>query len=223
MDIINEEQFDQWIGFSEEEIDRMRALSEVEAIREVVCSEEKSWYDLQDPDIIRQALRESTCIVDPGVEEQRAEVIRFLTEHLYTALIEGMTEGLPEALDRWLELFYKEKGLAAEEHHRADFMTEEGVFLKEKEALEGLECVAMVPEEAYLPILTDAARDGKLTYSLVYTLLDRYFYRCMVETDEGNSLPVDMGADWDGHDPFYRFEKAGLAFYPNKWNEWFVE
>lgn len=57
---------------------------------------------------------------------------------------------------------------------------------------------------------------GTLSYTEIYNVLMKYYYTCTVAKDEDNLLPTTkMQAGWDGQNPFFRYQLAGIHFIEN--------
>ncbi|WP_216830580.1 hypothetical protein [Alkalihalobacterium elongatum] len=164
----------------------------------------------------------------------RKELIHFLTENLYNALLlkkeikdDGLrkyhfTKGTGEDLYFLTESFYRQKNLDSKKHSISDFITQKAVEIIESgETSNKLIYEHMVPKNIYISVITRAAIHDQLTYYMIYELLDKYFYVCTIaKNSENEKLPSrTMGEGWDQINPFYRYEQADIVFFPNIYNE----
>jgi hypothetical protein len=164
----------------------------------------------------------------------RERLIRFLAENLFDVLMlkkqikdEGprkyhFAKGVGEDLYFLTESFYKQNGLDSKKHSISDFMTPKAErIIASGDIKSKLIYEHMVPKNLYLSEITKAAMNVSLTYYMVCELLKKYFYVCTIAKEgENGKLPATtMGDGWDGVDPFYRYKRAEIEFYPNKYNK----
>lgn len=161
---------------------------------------------------------------------ERDEYIKHLSENLYKVLmlkkeVEDKvlkkyylsSKGIGEDLYYLTMSYFKQKGSYKNKYYMSDFIT-----IKAKEVLEAkykgerLVYEHMVPKNFYISEISRTTLEGSISVDLIYKLLNKYYYVCTVTESEDKKLPsVKMSDEWDGENPFYRYEKAGIAFLEN--------
>lgn len=161
----------------------------------------------------------------------REEYIRHLSKNLFEVLMlkkeisddflrkyHLSSKGIGDDLYFLTESYFRQKGLFRGKHSMSDFITTNA-----KKAIESgnvsknLIYEHMIPKNLYIKQISEVTLAGELTEALIYELLIKYYFVCTVTIDEDNKLPsIKMDDDWDGINPFYRYEKAGIEFLPNK-------
>lgn len=161
----------------------------------------------------------------------RDEYIRFLSKNLYDVLMlkknvkddilrkyHFSSKGVGEDLYYLTESYYRKKGAFKGKHSISDFITEKAKLLLESgENLKNrLKFEHMVPKNIYISKFTIAMKNGNLTEEFIFENLKKYYYVCTVTKDEDDELPtMKMNDTWDEENPFYRYEKAEIVFFPN--------
>lgn len=161
------------------------------------------------------------------ISYNRDALIRHLSEHLFEVTMlslsirdEGLRDyqlkkGMGENLYFLTESYFRRLGLAKTKYRMGDFIT-----LKAKERLLNqkpslLVYEHMVPKNIYLNEIRRLALTNELTQEKVHNLLNKYHFICIVTKEEDRLLPsTTMPLDWDGDNPFYRYEETGIEFEP---------
>ena len=98
----------------------------------------------------------------------------------------------------------------------SDFITPKALYILQKKEKESLIFEHMVPKNIYLKMLVKKAETGLLSYAEIYNVLMKCYYTCTVTMNEDYLLPsTKMQDDWDGQNPFYRYQLAGIEFLEN--------
>lgn len=98
----------------------------------------------------------------------------------------------------------------------ADFITPKALLSLQKKEKTKLIFEHMVPKNLYLNMLVKKAQEETLTYDDIFKVMMKYYYTCTVTKEENYLLPsTQMQDDWDGQNPFYRYQLVGLEFIEN--------
>jgi DNA-dependent RNA polymerase auxiliary subunit epsilon len=161
----------------------------------------------------------------------REEYIRHLSKNLFDVLMlkreitddflrkyHLSSKGIGDDLYFLTESYFRQKGFFKGKHSMSDYIT-----LNAKKAIESgnisknLIYEHMIPKNLYIKQISEVTLAGELTEAFIYDLLIKYYFVCTVTKEEDDKLPsIKMDDDWDGINPFYRYEKAGVEFSPNK-------
>lgn len=161
----------------------------------------------------------------------REEYIHHLSKNLFEVLM--LKKEIPDAFLRKYHLsakgigddlyfltesYFRQKGLYKGKHSMSDYIT-----LNAKKAIElgnvsnNLIYEHMIPKNLYIKQISEITLAGQLTEELIYSLLIKYYFVCTVTKEEDDKLPsIKMADDWDGINPFYRYEAVGIDFVPNR-------
>ena len=72
----------------------------------------------------------------------------------------------------------------------------------------------MVPTNLYINQFIKLTVNNELTQAFIHSCLQRNYYTCIVTQQEVEKLtPFVMGEGWDGQDPFYRYDQAGIRYF----------
>ena len=128
------------------------------------------------------------------------------------------SKGIGDDLYFLTESYFRQKGLFRGKHSMSDYITNNAKKAIESDNVsKNLIYEHMIPKNLYIKQISEATLAGELTESFIYDLLIKYYFVCTVTKDEDNKLPsIKMDNDWDGINPFYRYEKAEIEFLPNK-------
>ena len=160
----------------------------------------------------------------------REEYIRHLSKNLFEVLLlkkeipddflrkyHLSSKGIGDDLYFLTESYFRQKGLFNGKHSMSDFITPNA-----KKAIESgnisknLIYEHMIPKNLYIKQISEITLAGQLTEAFIYDLLIKYYFVCTVTKDEDDKLPsIKIDDDWDGVNPFYRYEKVGVEFFPN--------
>lgn len=161
----------------------------------------------------------------------REEYIRHLSKNLFKVLMlkreipddflrkyHLSAKGIGDDLYFLTESYFRQKGLFKGKHSMSDFITPYAkIAIKSGNVSKNLIYEHMIPKNLYIKQISEVTLDGELTEELIYNLLIKYYYVCTVTKAEDDKLPsIKMDDDWDGINPFYRYEKAGIPFLPNR-------
>ncbi|NRD76598.1 hypothetical protein HPT25_03720 [Bacillus sp. BRMEA1] len=161
----------------------------------------------------------------------REDYIRHLSKNLFEVLMlkkeirddflrkyHLSAKGVGDDLYFLTESYFRQKGLFRGKHSMSDYIT-----LNAKKAIESgnisknLIYEHMIPKNIYIKQISEITLAGELTDDFIYNLLIKYYFVCTVTKEEDDKLPsIKMDDDWDGINPFYRYKKAGIEFFPNK-------
>lgn len=161
----------------------------------------------------------------------REEYIRHLSKNLFEVLMlkreipddflrkyHLSSKGIGDDLYFLTESYFRQKGLYKGKHSMSDYITPNA-----KKALESgnisknLIYEHIIPKNLYIKQISEVTLAGELTEAFIYDLLIKYYFVCTVTKEEDEKLPsIKMDDDWDGINPFYRYEKAGIKFLPNE-------
>jgi hypothetical protein len=159
----------------------------------------------------------------------RTEFIRFLSQHFEQVINLklqisdqrlGQYQLSPKALGDDLyfltESFHRKNNIYNGKYSMADFITPKALHILQQKEKVRLIFEHMVPKNLYLNMLVEKAKQGNLTYTEIYNVLMKYYYTCTVTKDEDNLLPsTKMQDGWDGQNPFFRYQLAGINFIEN--------
>lgn len=177
---------------------------------------------------------ESACVnqtVEGHTIFHREEYVEYLANNLYEIILlknhitdsrlkahHLSAKGLGDDLFYITEGYYRQKGLFRGKHSMSDYITGEAWKIKESgKTANELIFEHMVPKKLYISQITESYDNGTLTEELICNLLRKYYYVCTVTKTENNKLPAsNMGNGWDNENPFYRYEQAGIRFFPNR-------
>jgi len=161
----------------------------------------------------------------------REEYIRHLSKNLFEVLIlkreipdnflrkyHLSSKGIGDDLYFLTESYFRQKGLFRGKHSMSDYITpnamkaiETGIVTK------NLIYEHMIPKNLYIKQISEITLAGQLTEEFIYDLLINYYFVCTVTKEEDDKLPsIKMADDWNGTNPFYRYEKAGIHFISNR-------
>jgi len=161
----------------------------------------------------------------------REEYIRHLSKNLFEVLMlkkeipddflrkyHLSSKGIGDDLYFLTESYFRQEGLFKGKHSMSDYITPNA-----KKAIESgnvsnnLIYEHIIPKNLYIKQISEVTLAGELTEAFIYDLLIKYFFVCTVTKEEDDKLPsIKMDDDWDGINPFYRYEKAGIDFLPNR-------
>lgn len=161
----------------------------------------------------------------------REEYIRHLSKNLHEVLVlkkeisdehlrkyHLSSKGIGDDLYYLTESYFRKKGIFRGKHSMSDFITSDA-----KRAIEfnvvskNLIYEHMIPKNFYIKQISDITLAGELNEAFIFDLLIKYYFVCTVTKEEDSKLPsIKMDDDWDGINPFYRYEKAGIEFFPNR-------
>lgn len=114
------------------------------------------------------------------------------------------------------ESFHRKNNIYNGKYSMADFITPKALHILQKRERVRLIFEHMVPKNLYLNMLVEKARKGNLKYTEIYNVLMKYYYTCTVTKEEDNLLPsTKMQDGWDWHNPFFRYQLAGIHFIEN--------
>ena len=127
------------------------------------------------------------------------------------------SKGIGEDLYYLTMSYFKQKGCYKNKYYMSDFITVKAKeVLETKDKREKLVYEHMVPKNIYINEISRATLEGSVSIDLIYKLLNKYYYVCTVTKSEDEKLPtVRMSDEWDGENPFYRYEKGGIGFLEN--------
>ncbi|WP_211254629.1 MULTISPECIES: hypothetical protein [Bacillales] len=159
----------------------------------------------------------------------REEYIRHLSKNLFEVLMlkrdisddflrkyHLSSKGIGDDLYFLTESYFRQKGLYKGKHSMSDYITPNA-----KKAIESgnisKNLIYMIPKNLYIKQISEIILAGQLTEEFIYELLIKYYFVCTVTKEEDNNLPsIKMAKDWDGVNPFFRYEKAGIHFVSNR-------
>lgn len=161
----------------------------------------------------------------------REEYIRHLSKNLFEILMlkRDITDdflrkyylsskGIGDDLYFLTESYFRQKGIFRGKHSMSDYITPNA-----KKAIESgnvsknLIYEHMIPKNLYIKQISEVTLAGKLTETFIYDLLIKYYFVCTVTKEEDNKLPsIKMDDNWDGINPFYRYELSDIHFEPNR-------
>jgi len=166
-------------------------------------------------------------------DEYRLNLIEFLSSNLYQILTlkdkinyAGLkkyhlsSKGIGDDLYFLTESYYRSIGRYKGKHSLSDFITYNALKVIESNQPLGnkLKFEHMVPKNIYIKPIVEALTEGKLTKDLIFYYLLKYYFVCTVTAEEDKKLPmVKMSDDWDGINPFERYEKAKIALKKNNY------
>ncbi|OLN23959.1 hypothetical protein BTO30_00585 [Domibacillus antri] len=161
----------------------------------------------------------------------REEYIRHLSKNLFEVLMlkreipddflrkyHLSSKGIGDDLYFLTESYFRQKGLFKGKHSMSDYITPNAMKAIESGIVsKNLIYEHMVPKNLYIKQISEITLAGQLTEEFIYDLLIKYYFVCSVTKEEDEKLPsIKMADDWDGINPFYRYEKAGIEFLPNR-------
>ncbi|MBD7971087.1 hypothetical protein [Paenibacillus gallinarum] len=161
----------------------------------------------------------------------RKEYIRHLSKNLFEVLIlkrripddflrkyHLSSKGIGDDLYFLTESYFRQKGLYKGKHSMSDYITPNAQkAIKSGYVAKNLIYEHMIPKNLYIKQISEITLAGELTESFIYDLLIKYYFVCTVTKEEDERLPsIKMDDDWDEVNPFYRYEKAGIHFIPNR-------
>ncbi|MBR3217618.1 MAG: hypothetical protein IKF69_14585, partial [Exiguobacterium sp.] len=162
-----------------------------------------------------------------SISYDRDALIRHLSEHLYEVTMLSLSirdkglrhyqlkKGMGENLYFLTESYFRRLGLAKTKYRMGDFITEGAKERLINRIPSGLVYEHMVPKNIYLNEFRELALRNELTRERIHHLLDKYHFICIITKEEDKLLSsTKMPDDWDGNNPFYRYEKAGIDFEP---------
>ncbi|WP_143331881.1 hypothetical protein [Domibacillus antri] len=128
------------------------------------------------------------------------------------------SKGIGDDLYFLTESYFRQKGLFKGKHSMSDYITPNAMKAIESGIVsKNLIYEHMVPKNLYIKQISEITLAGQLTEEFIYDLLIKYYFVCSVTKEEDEKLPsIKMADDWDGINPFYRYEKAGIEFLPNR-------
>lgn len=159
----------------------------------------------------------------------RVEFIEFLSQHLEEIIQLKLQisdprlkqyhlspKGLGDDLYFLTESYHRQNDLYKGKYSMTDFITPQALLVLQQKEKKKLIFEHIVPKNLYLKMLVDKAYQENLTYEEIYKVLMKYYYTCTVTKEEDDSLPsTSMQEGWDGHNPFYRYQLAGIEFIEN--------
>lgn len=99
----------------------------------------------------------------------------------------------------------------------SDFISIKAInAIEEKKIIGNLKFEHMVPKNYYIKQLSEKTLDNSMSPDFVQEVLSKYYYVCTVTTEEDALLhATKMDVDWDGINPFLRYERAGIQYVEN--------
>ncbi|MEK4486917.1 hypothetical protein MHH81_15315 [Psychrobacillus sp. FSL H8-0484] len=160
---------------------------------------------------------------------QRVTFIEFLSRHLEQIIHLKLqindqrlkqhhlsSKGLGEDLYFLTESYHRQNNLYNGKYSMTDFITPAALHILQQKEKAKLIFEHIVPKNLYLNMLVKKAQEGILNYDEIYNVLMKYYYTCTVTEEEDYLLPsTKMQEDWDGHNPFYRYQLVGIEFLEN--------
>jgi hypothetical protein len=167
----------------------------------------------------------------PTIIFDREEYINHLSQNLYALLI--LKKEIPDDFLRSYHLkaksigddlyfltesYFRQQSLFKGKYSMADFITPRAKeVLESKDKSVKLIYEHMVPKNLYIKEIAAATISDNLTEEFIFNLLTNYYFVCTVTDEEDKKLPsTKMAEDWNKVNPFYRYEKAGIEFIPNR-------
>jgi hypothetical protein len=162
-------------------------------------------------------------------KHNRSEFIEFISHHLEQNIRLKLqindqrlrqyhlsSKGLGDDLYFLTESYHRQKNLYNGKYSMTDFITPNALLKLQNEKANNLIFEHMVPKNLYLSTLVEKAQQGILTYEEILNVLMKYYYTCTVTKEEDILLPsTKMQDEWDGQNPFYRYQLAGIEFLEN--------
>ncbi|MFT4413373.1 hypothetical protein ACLM5H_05890 [Fredinandcohnia humi] len=161
----------------------------------------------------------------------REEYIRHLSKNLFEVLLlkkeipddflrkfHLSSKGIGDDLYFLTESYFRQKGLFKGKHSMSDYITPNAKKVIESGNIsKNLIYEHMIPKNLYIKQISEITLAGQLTEEFIHDLLIKYYFVCTVTKEEDDNLPsIQMDYDWDGTNPFYRYEKAGIHFITNR-------
>ncbi|HIW32951.1 MAG TPA: hypothetical protein IAA29_09190 [Candidatus Paenibacillus intestinavium] len=193
--------------------------------RNILLATEETFVELEDDiapieDIIIPISLPST--------DFRNKLIDYLAERLFDKLKRNLhsgnydyekhqmsTQEISSVLYFLMESYYKEQKLPHTPYKMGDYVSEEAKQLIElKGRKKNLVFEHMVPTNLYINEFIKLTVNNELTQAFILNSLQRNYYSCIVTQQEREKLiPFVMGEGWDGQDPFYRYDEAGIRYF----------
>jgi hypothetical protein len=162
-------------------------------------------------------------------KHSRSEFIEFISQHLEQNIHLKLqindqrlrqyhlsSKGLGDDLYFLTESYHRQKNLYNGKYSMTDFITPNALLKLQQNEKANLIFEHMVPKNLYLSTLVEKAQRETLTYTEIHNVLMKYHYTCTVTKEEDNLLPsTKMQDEWDGQNPFYRYQLAGIEFIEN--------
>lgn len=128
------------------------------------------------------------------------------------------SKGIGDDLYFLTESYFRQIGLFSGKHSISDFITPNAkIAIEEGKVSKNLIYEHMIPKNLYIKQISEVTLAGELTEAFIYDLLIKYYFVCTVTKEEDDRLPlIKMDDDWDEINPYYRYEKAGIDFVPNR-------
>jgi hypothetical protein len=161
----------------------------------------------------------------------REEYLRYLSKNLFEVLMlkkeipddflrkyHLSAKGIGDDLYFLTESYFRQKGLFKGKHSMSDYITPNAKnAIESGNVSKNLIYEHMIPKNLYIKQISEITLSGELTEEFIYDLLIKNYFVCTVTKEEDNKLPsIKMDDDWDGINPFYRYEKAGIHFVSNR-------
>lgn len=163
-------------------------------------------------------------------DPNRSVYIKYLSENLYNVLVlknqikddvlktyHLSAKAIGDDLYYLTESYYKKLGIYSGKHSMSDYITPAAKehFLA-GEISKRLIFEHMVPKNLYIQEIAQSTKTGELSEEVIFEILSKYYYVCTVSVEEDKILPsIKMDKDWDGKNPFHRYEKVGIPFIRN--------
>ncbi|MEK4086094.1 hypothetical protein [Psychrobacillus sp. FSL K6-1415] len=127
------------------------------------------------------------------------------------------SKGIGDDLYYLTESYYRQSGLYKGKHSMSDFISIKAInAIEEKKIIGNLKFEHMVPKNYYIKQLSEKTLDNSMSPDFVQEVLSKYYYVCTVTTEEDALLhATKMDVDWDGINPFLRYERAGIQYVEN--------
>lgn len=185
------------------------------------------YHNIENPSTVEKSnVTDSNTLIFPF---NRTEYILFLSQNIFEVIQLKLkvsderlrkhllsSKAIGEDLYYLTESYYRGKNIYKGKHSMSDFITPAAKELLVSKKKSNLVYEHMVPKNLYINEIINSALLGNLKFDDVHNALTRYYYVCTVTDLEDALLPsTKMDLEWDGINPFYRYQMAGIEFLPN--------